>query len=210
MKNLSFHKLLLLFVIISGTLTCQSQKPMFTIYQSEHWLPTFGEGFQKALYKGTLDIRENHLTGLMLIKRTSDTSTRIVFTNELGMRFFDLEFSGNKFIKHYIFPSMNKSAFVSILENDLRMVLLEDFSIEKFSKETKEEIVVYNIQSQRGNHIYTINRQTKQIKNISTTGKKVKKALINFRYGESDIPTGIIVDNPFIKLHMVLNLLEDK
>lgn len=210
MKNSSFHKLLTVIAIIMITMSCQAQRQLFSIYQTEHWLPAFGEGFQRALYKGTLDIRDNHLTGLMVIKRTSDTSVRVVFTNEIGMKFFDLEFAGEKFIKHFVFASMNKGALISIIENDLKMVLMEDYTIENFSKEPKEDIVFYKIQSKRGNNLYTIDNNSKRIKTISSAGKKVKKTLVNFRYGESDIPTGIVVDNPFIKLHLVMNLLEDK
>ena len=35
----------------------------------------------------------NHLSGLLLIKKMPDSSTRMVFSNEMGLGFFDFEFA---------------------------------------------------------------------------------------------------------------------
>jgi hypothetical protein len=85
----------------------------------------FGSSFQKALYKATLDIRDNHLSGYLMVKKTNDSSLRMVFTNDIGLTIFDLEFSGGRFIRHYLFESMNKKAFVKILEQDFRAMLYD-------------------------------------------------------------------------------------
>jgi hypothetical protein len=91
----------------------------------------FGTGFTKALFKASLDVRENHLSGFLMVKRTSDTSIRMVFANEIGMTLFDLEFVDREFIAHYVLDAMNKKAFVNILRQDFRVML---FSLGKRSE----------------------------------------------------------------------------
>jgi hypothetical protein len=91
------------------------------------------------LYKATVDIKKHHLTGLLVIKRM-DTITpalspspkvkenfsgtyRIVFMNEVGMTFFDLEMQPDGFKVVSCFSSMNKKALINILETDFRMLI---------------------------------------------------------------------------------------
>lgn len=210
MKNSLFNKTLLILFLTIALFSCQAQRPLFNIYQTQHWTFPFGEGFDKVLYKGSLDIKDKHLTGLLLAKRSSDTTVRIVFSNEMGMMFFDVEFTGEKTRVHYIFPSMDKKAFISILTDDLKMIFVDDFTITGFKKETREETIYYTLESSRGKTFYTVDIETFRIMNMSTTGKKVRKTIINYEYSENPFPAVIRVDNPFIGMKIRLNLLSEK
>jgi len=50
----------------------------------------FSGNFDKALFRGSLDIRKHHLSGLYLVKKMDSAGYRIVFTNQVGITFFDL------------------------------------------------------------------------------------------------------------------------
>ena len=80
----------------------------------KNWEPVFGDDFQKGLYRATLDISKNHLTGFIFIKKISDTSYRILFSNEFGMQIFDFEFLENEFIVHQCFPSLDRKSLLKI------------------------------------------------------------------------------------------------
>jgi hypothetical protein len=211
-RNSLFHRTLLLLLIAASFVSCKAQqpgpRPLFTIYQTQHWDFPYGGNFEKVLYKAVLDIKDNHLTGILLAKKTSDTSLRVVFSNEMGMRFFDIEFFGENEKIHYMFPSMDKKMFVSILADDLKMIFTEDFTIKEFEREQREETVQYETESDRGELLYTVDRETSRIMNISTNGKKVKKTIINFKYGEDLTPKGVAIENPFIGLKMQMNLIK--
>ena len=56
-------------------------------------LQQFKPVFASALYKADIDVIGNHLSGLLLIKKMPDSTTRMVFSNEIGFKFFDFEFS---------------------------------------------------------------------------------------------------------------------
>lgn len=75
----------------------------------------FDGDFKKALYKTTINIYGNNLTGLTLIKKT-DSAMRVVSMSELGIKYFELEFPDNKqqpFKVHYIIEPLNKEIIIN-------------------------------------------------------------------------------------------------
>lgn len=84
--------------------------------------PTIG----RALYQTTVDVAGNHLSGILLIKQMPDSSTRLLFTNEAGFKFFDFEFSKTgRFNVHAILEKMNRDAVIKTLQKDFRLILMQ-------------------------------------------------------------------------------------
>jgi hypothetical protein len=90
-------------------------------------LQKFKPHFTSALYRANIDIVGNHLSGLLIIKKMPDSSTRIVFSNEMGFTFFDFEFpAGGKFVVHNVIKQMNKKPVLKTLRKDFELVLMEN------------------------------------------------------------------------------------
>jgi hypothetical protein len=70
-----------------------------------------------------------YLSGLLLFKTMPDRSTRVIFSSEMGLNYFDFEFSydGN-FKVHYIIKKMNKKAVIKILRDDFALVLMHNLN----------------------------------------------------------------------------------
>lgn len=75
-------------------------------------------------YKTTIDVLKNHLSGILVCKLSGDTSLRLVYVNEFGMKYFDMEFLQQKTIMHYVFEPLNKKALLSSLETNFRNIFL--------------------------------------------------------------------------------------
>ena len=85
----------------------------------------FKPAFKSALYSTSVDVTGNHLSGLLLIKKMPDSSTRLVFSNEMGFSFFDFEFSKEgEFKVHSIIKKMNKKAVIKTLRKDFELILM--------------------------------------------------------------------------------------
>jgi hypothetical protein len=171
-----------------------------------NWDPVFGNDFQKGLYRTTLDISRHHLTGFIFIKKTSDSTYRILFSNDFGMQIFDFEFLENKFIVHYCFPSLDKKSLLELLDNDFRMLLYPDHGIQKITQdrsENKEEIS-FKIKAKTGKWNYRISSASRKILSIWSIGKFLSKTRINIIHS-ADIVTGISISNPLIKLRINMN-----
>ena len=80
--------------------------------------------FTTALYNTQVNVVGKHLSGLLIIKTMPDSSTRIVFSNEAGFKFFDFGFSGNDFRVYYVYKEMNKKPVIKTLRKDFQLVLM--------------------------------------------------------------------------------------
>ena len=141
------------------------------------WIPPLGKNFDKALFKVSLDISKIHLTGLLFIKQTSDTSTRIIFTNEMGMKYFDLEFFPEQLMIHYCFPSMARKSLLKIIEFDFRLLFpeVQTNEIKILSRHENPTTLEYKVRSKSGRFIYTISRESHNTLSILTSGKLFEK-----------------------------------
>jgi c-di-AMP phosphodiesterase-like protein len=81
--------------------------------------------FKATLYKAQINVTSHHLSGLLLIKILPDSSTRVVFSNEMGLKFFDFEFKPNGDFKvYYVIEQMNKKPVIKTLKKDFELILL--------------------------------------------------------------------------------------
>lgn len=80
---------------------------------------------QTILYSTQVDVLKHHFSGLLLFKPMEDSSMRVVFASEMGLKFFDFEFGKDgSFTKHYILPKMDKKAVIKTLKKDFEMILM--------------------------------------------------------------------------------------
>ncbi|MCX6250626.1 MAG: hypothetical protein NTX61_07735 [Bacteroidetes bacterium] len=159
----------------------------------------------------TFDISKYHLTGLLIVKQTTTSSVRMVFTNEMGMQFFDLEFTDDRFIVHSIFPSMNKRALLTLLEKDFRMILFQNHNIKKVSilRSKIPETEKYLVRNGHGTFIFIVDTKTKKITGITTHRSILSKTLLSVTHTREGLPNQISIYNPTQKLHINLLLLSD-
>jgi hypothetical protein len=93
----------------AGDVNCEQQfKPLFTT----------------ALYNTQVNVVGKHLSGLLIIKTMPDSSTRIVFSNEAGFKFFDFGFYAGDFKVYYIYEQMNKKGVIKTLRKDFQLILM--------------------------------------------------------------------------------------
>src|SRR5258708_8691675 len=79
-----------------------------------------------ALYKIDVNVIGKYLSGLLLLKTMPDSSIRMVFSNEMGFKFFDFQFaSGGRFKVNYIIKKMNKKPVIKTLRKDFELLLMQ-------------------------------------------------------------------------------------
>jgi len=100
--------------------------------------------FTRALYHAQINVTGKHLSGLLLIKTMPDGSTRMVFTSEAGLSFFDFEWMGTAFNVRQIIPQMNRKALIKTLRKDFELVLMQHRHA-KDSYTLRKEDVYYRV-----------------------------------------------------------------
>lgn len=120
---------------------------------TDHCIDKFKPIVKRALYQTSVDVVGNHLSGILLIKQMPDSSTRIVFTNEVGFSFFDFEFAKNGvFTVHSIIPKMDRDAVKKTLKKDFELVLMNHLNAATAKVYTKNNEYYYAFRD--GSDIY--------------------------------------------------------
>jgi len=84
------------------------------------------------LFDTKIDLMKNHFSGLMVIKPDTESSFRVVFITEVGLKIFDLEFMPASGMKvHYILDAMNRKALINKLSSDISLVLMNDAAVKQ-------------------------------------------------------------------------------
>ncbi|MBE0648090.1 MAG: hypothetical protein IH596_09920 [Bacteroidales bacterium] len=214
--------------LISGLITilltgCQSVKPRHlspiaaqqsngtSLPTANCQLPTLFSSptFEKALFKASLDIGKHHLTGLVFVKAIPDTGYRVVFSNEFGMTYFDVETRETRLQINYCFEPLNKKMLWKILETDFLLLLdakKGSFDGECFVQGTTNYLVY---KRKAGNlkrwDIYNPTGDTL----LEIRGKRsvADPALISFTNYRDTSPFRITLVNDIIKLKLSLSLI---
>ena len=204
-------------------------------------LPTLfsSPNFEKALFKATMDIREHHLTGLVLIKKIRDPGLappssaslrfgirdihsdtvissvgsggtyRVVFSNEFGMTYFDLEIGSDSIQVHYCFEPINKKALWNLLKTDFRLLLANEEASNQVKSYLQDETNYLVCQHKQGNldrwDLFTPAGDTL----VEVRGKSnlADLSFITFTGYQHGFPSRITIFNPFIKLKLFLSLI---
>ncbi|MDP1620762.1 MAG: hypothetical protein Q8M08_00340 [Bacteroidales bacterium] len=181
------------------------------------------------LFKASLHLKKHHITGLLVIKRmetppfSGNTPPptppqtgrgdcpavyRIVFMNEVGMTFFDMEMKTDSFTVISCFESLNKQALVKILETDFRMLVgMDSLNTGKVfrQKGTNRMVVsgtagkykIWQTFSSSGDTLYTTAAK-------STIADPV---IIDYNNYAKGVPLKITISNPFIGMKLSLRKL---
>lgn len=88
-------------------------------------IQAFRPAFTAELYKARVEVVGKNLSGLLLIKTMEDSTRRVVFSTETGVKFFDFEFGQQGvFRKHFVMKRLNKKMVVDALRNDFDLVMM--------------------------------------------------------------------------------------
>ncbi|MEJ7587145.1 MAG: hypothetical protein WKI04_06255 [Ferruginibacter sp.] len=135
----------------------QKFKPMFTV----------------ATYRAIVDVMGNHLSGLLMIKRMPDSSLRMVFSNEIGFKFFDFEFSpGGGFKIFSIIKQMDKKAVIKTLRKDFELIMMEQINSLNVLVRKDEGLVYYTFRQPNGYFHYLTNESGNQLVRLERSSRR--------------------------------------
>ncbi|MEP7165081.1 MAG: hypothetical protein ABI741_10310 [Ferruginibacter sp.] len=136
-------------------------------------LQKFKPAITVALYNTQVDIVGNHLSGLLLIKKMPDSSTRMLFSNEIGFKFFDFEFAPDGSFKVYsIIKQMNKKSVLKTLRKDLELVLMERLDSSNVSVHTSDGLLYYVFPQAKGYNYYITDSTGDKLVRMERASKK--------------------------------------
>ncbi|MCX6240438.1 MAG: hypothetical protein NTX43_01330 [Bacteroidetes bacterium] len=178
-----------------------------TSFKVPVWSSPFLKAYNKALFRTSLNIADKHLTGISIIKRTSDSSFHFTFANEIGMTYFDMELYRNKFKPDYIFDPLDKKSFLKVLQRDFS-VLFFSFSEGKptrkyIQKGSGEAVYMY-----LGLNLYVwMDIRQNTLTGLAGWSNYFDAIIVKFREYENGFPGEIQIENPRIGMTLTFNVL---
>lgn len=167
--------------------------------------PAFGVG----LYSTTVDVSGNHLSGLLLVKKMPDSSTRMVFSNEMGLSFFDFEFRADGNFKVYsIIKKMNRKAVIKTLRHDFELVLMNRLDHSGASVRSREGQLYFIFPQGKGYHYYITNESGTELLRMERASNKkviVEAVMKNYING---IPDTIGISHKTFEFNIGLKRIE--
>ena len=172
-------------------------------------LQKFKPVFTVALYNTTVDVVGNHLSGLLLIKKMLDSSTRMVFSNEMGFGFFDFEFKPDGDFKVYsIMKKLNKKSVIKTLQHDFELVLMNSLDNSKAVVKTNEGLTYFIFPQTKGFNYYITNQNGDELVRMERASNKktiVEAVMKNYNNG---IPDSIGISHKTFEFNIGLKRIE--
>ncbi|MES2774196.1 MAG: hypothetical protein V4722_08430 [Bacteroidota bacterium] len=172
-------------------------------------LSKFKPQFGTALYSTQVDVVGNHLSGLLMIKKMPDSSLRMVFSNEVGFKFFDFEFSPEgKFKVYSVIKQMNKKAVLKTLRKNFELVLMERLDPAAASVYTKDGLLYFVFPQSKGFYYYITNSTGKELVRMERASNKKTVVEAIMRNYKSGIPDTIGISHNAFNFTIALKRLE--
>ena len=155
-----------------------------------------------VLYNTQVEVLNHHFSGLLVFKPMPDSSMRVVFMTETGVKFFDFAFGKDgSFTKHYMLPKMDRKAVVKTLKKDFEMVLMrqDPATAEAFMK---DDLRYTAFKLKKGKIYYITDKDCRALLRVENgSGRKpvVEAWLTAYRNG---VPDSILIQHKVVKFNI--------
>jgi hypothetical protein len=161
-------------------------------------------------YKGSIDVLNNHLTGLIIVKKTDSISTHIIFVTEIGMKMFDFEWKNKEMNAAYVFEPLNKPTLINALLTNFKQMLLLDVFDEPSSRcENANFDSYFNLKEYK--HRYLVADSLNGVKSQYLFNKNKKSCIINYNFDTGNRTYTLINCTQFglVKIRTELKKIEE-
>lgn len=198
-----------LLVTVMGMAGCRSvYKGLEPVNGDVNCIRQFSPQFTSTLYSTQVDILKHHLSGLLFFKQMPDSSTRVVFANEMGFKFFDFEFDkqGN-FTKHYLMAKMDRKAVVRTLQQDFALVLLRpDLQQAHVATDSRYRYIV--VPTEKGNNYYITDTACTKLVRIEKSSRRKPAVTLWMQHYSNGVPDTIHIRHEHFKFNISLQKVE--
>jgi hypothetical protein len=182
-------------LFISATLLAACQSSYKTLVPSKGdpaCIRQFKPAFTTVLYRTHCMVRNKMITGILLIKSMPDSSLRIVFTGETGIKFFDFEYNGDSLFRvRYIMKQLDKPAVIKTLRKDFDMILWHHTLDDKARVFLAGNLRYYRFEQEQGFTYYITDSACSRFLRVERGTSKKKVAEAVFERAANRIPDSI-------------------
>lgn len=163
--------------------------------------------FSTALYRTEIDVVGKHLSGLLFFKKQPDSSYRVVFTNEMGLNFFDFHFAEHRFEVLHCIAQLNKKPVINQLHKDIGFVLMTDLDFAQGKVFTQDEWKYYVFTSAKETTTYVTDAHTQVLSRIENASPRKLKVVVSLTRPVAGMPDSVFIDHKLFPFTIALKQL---
>ena len=164
--------------------------------------------FSTTLYRTQIDVVGKHLSGLLFFKKQPDDSYRVVFTNEMGLDFFDFHFANHKFEVLYCIDQLNKKAVINQLHKDIGFMLMTDLDFAQGNVFTQDQQNYYTFAGKKETTTYITDSKTKVLSRIENASARKLKVVVSLTSLVAGMPDSMFIDHKLFPFTIALKQIE--
>lgn len=158
------------------------------------------------VYKINIEVYNNEMSGLLIVKRIGHDTHRVVCTSQFGTTFFDFELSPKANKVHTVIDAMDKKFIINTLLRDFTTLIQSQAEIKKAYKNGSDKVLKTTVRSQKNFYFYTGDQE--QLSRIVRSGVFGKQITITFNAIVDNKATAIKMKHHDIALAMDLELIK--
>jgi hypothetical protein len=165
------------------------------------------KGLETSWFTASIDVIGKHMSGLLFIKRMDDGSSRVVFTNEMGVQFFDFEFgTSGQFKAIKVIPQLNKKAVITTLRKDFELLLGIPFKNPVQAWQMGNEIY-YGAAQKKETAYFITGRDCASLQRMELGSKRKSKVTVILSGSMLSSPDSVVIHHHTFAMDIVLKKL---
>lgn len=195
------------------SLGCSNEYSHLRALQADEGCPAKGMPWQieTSWYTTSVDIMGKHISGLLLIKNMPDSSQRLVFTNEVGLTFFDFEFSNGSFTVHTVISQLDKRAVVQTLRKDFELILGIPFRDKTLKRLGTDEETYFGVVKKNETAYFITTKDCAYLRRLEWASSRKRKVSVQFPGSTFPSPDKVILKHYTFDMQIELTrILKDQ
>lgn len=149
--------------------------------------------FESILFNTQVNVINHHLSGLLLMKRIQNDTIRVVFTNELGIKYFDFEFTQNNFRVIDCMRKLKKKIIIEQLKKNFNLILMNHNNINEYQLVKTDSTKQYRLDGKKEQTYYITDSNCSKVLRIETANEEKKKIVIYLNGEKNGIADDIFI-----------------
>ena len=159
------------------------------------------------VYKCRTEVYGNDISGILIVKKISETTHRVVMTSDFGNKMIDFEISDNDFKLNYVLADLDKKMVINFLKNDFRELLRQKYPItESFENDDSK---IYRSRFDKKQYYLFFDKNSGLLNQIVYTQNNREKIDFTFEAKKPTFAEMIILQHKDFKINIQLNQMTE-
>ena len=148
---------------------------------------------ETSWYTASVDVVDKHISGLLLVKNMPDSSQRIVFTSEVGLTFFDFEFSDDGFKVRNVVKQMDRRVVIETLRKDFELFLGIPFHHQAITPHSTDDELYFGVSKKNETAYFITSKDCAYLRRLEWGSARKRKVSILFPGSSFPSPDKVIL-----------------